>query len=177
MLTYVEFEDEDYFEAFQVPESTDGMTRVGKGGSQVDATYLISMWSQGKDAGMFKREPHIMNAATIWTMDQAQRQRKLADWRLGISRSMIDNIWKHARDFDECQDDLSRKFNESTVAVLKQKRIIGCTTTGAAKFTEDIKAASPGVLLVEEAGEILESHVITALGNNTTRMILIGDHK
>ncbi|KAH0828787.1 P-loop containing nucleoside triphosphate hydrolase protein [Lanmaoa asiatica] len=177
MLTYIEFEDEDYFDAFQVPESTDGMTRVGKNGDAIDATYLISQWSRGWDAGIFKHEPHIRDAAAIWSMDNAHRKQKLVDWKLAISRSLVDDIWKHGRDYDECQDELSRKFNESNTAVLKQKRIIGCTTTGAAKFTEDIKAASPGVLLVEEAGEILESHVITALGRDTTHMILIGDHK
>jgi hypothetical protein len=57
------------------------------------------------------------------------------------------------------------------------KRIIGCTTTGAAMFAQDIRAANPDVLLVEEAGEILESHVLTAMGQNTSQMILIGDHK
>ncbi|KIJ59315.1 hypothetical protein HYDPIDRAFT_140803 [Hydnomerulius pinastri MD-312] len=37
--------------------------------------------------------------------------------------------------------------------------------------------ARPNVLLVEEAGEILESHVLTALGPSIDQMILIGDHK
>lgn len=177
MLTYIEFDDESYFDAFQVPESTDGMVSVGKDGNPVDATYLISQWSRGRGAGIFKQEPHIQDAATVWSMPNPQRQQKLAEWRLAIKRSIVDDIWKRARDYDECQEDLSRKFNESNLAILKQKRIIGCTTTGAAKYTEDIRAASPGVLLVEEAGEILESHVLTALGRETAHMILIGDHK
>ncbi|KAG1721719.1 AAA domain-containing protein [Suillus paluster] len=63
------------------------------------------------------------------------------------------------------------------VATLMGKRIIGCTTTGAAKFAQDIRGAKPDVLLVEEAGEILESHVLTAMGESTSQMILIGDHK
>lgn len=56
-------------------------------------------------------------------------------------------------------------------------RIIGCTTTAAAKYTQQLRDALPEVLLVEEAGEILESHVLTALGEETRRLILIGDHK
>lgn len=177
MLTYIEFEDPSYFDAFQVPESTDGMVRVGNNKQPVDATYLISQWSRGQGAGIFKQEPHVQDAEAIWSMANAPRQQRLADWKLAISQSVVDYIWKRARDYDECQDELSRKFSESNIAVLKQKRIIGCTTTGAAKYTEDIRAASPGVLLVEEAGEILESHVITALGRETAHMILIGDHK
>ncbi len=33
------------------------------------------------------------------------------------------------------------------------------------------------VLIVEEAGEILESHVLTSLSANVKHVILIGDHK
>jgi len=44
-------------------------------------------------------------------------------------------------------------------------------------FRELIQAARPSVLLVEEAGEILESHVLTALSDGVEHVILIGDHK
>lgn len=53
----------------------------------------------------------------------------------------------------------------------------GCTTTAAAKYREDINAAEPDILLVEEAGEILESHILTAMGRSTKQLILIGDHQ
>lgn len=42
---------------------------------------------------------------------------------------------------------------------------------------ELIRAARPSVLLVEEAGEILESHVLTSLSDGVEHLILIGDHK
>ncbi len=38
-------------------------------------------------------------------------------------------------------------------------------------------AARPTVLLVEEAGEILESHIMTALSDKIEQVILIGDHQ
>lgn len=44
-------------------------------------------------------------------------------------------------------------------------------------FRELIRTARPSVLLVEEAGEILESHVLTALSDGVEHLILIGDHK
>ena len=75
------------------------------------------------------------------------------------------------------QDSLAQTFGQGVAAQLKGKRIIGCTTTGAAKYADVIRAISPGVLLVEEAGEILGSHIVTALGTRITQMILIGDNK
>jgi superfamily I DNA and/or RNA helicase len=74
-------------------------------------------------------------------------------------------------------NELDRKFKEKDGYILKSKRIIGCTTTAAAKYTRNIHDAAPDVILVEEAGEILESHVITALGHAAKQLVLIGDHK
>ena len=44
-------------------------------------------------------------------------------------------------------------------------------------FRNVLGAVSPDVVLVEEAGEILESHILTALTPKTKQLILIGDHK
>jgi hypothetical protein len=57
------------------------------------------------------------------------------------------------------------------------QRIIGCTITEAAKYNEIIQTAKPDILLVEEAGEILESRILTSLNPKTKQIILIGDHK
>ena len=70
--------------------------------------------------------------------------------------------------FNECQAAL--KFTLRGLSQLMPKRVIGCTNTGAAKYRKDIADLSPDVLLVEEAGEILESHVIMALSSSTTQM-------
>ena len=51
------------------------------------------------------------------------------------------------------------------------------TTTGAAKFKDKLKDLGSKVMIVEEAAEILESHVIAALIPNLEHLILIGDHK
>ncbi|KAI6101488.1 P-loop containing nucleoside triphosphate hydrolase protein [Pisolithus croceorrhizus] len=177
LLTYVEFEDPRFFDAFCVPDPEDMMKVVGPKGKAVDNTFLISRWMLGLDAGVFKDEPHVRDANEIWNMDKNRRQLEVEKWKLGILKQVVEDFCVAGEQYNYYQDDLSRKFGQALVEQLKTKRIIGCTTTGAAKFAEDIRAASPDVLLVEEAGEILESHVITALSSTTSQMILIGDHK
>ena len=61
--------------------------------------------------------------------------------------------------------------------IIKQKLIIGCTTTAAAKYAKELSNARPGIIIVEETGEILESHVLAALSSNTKHLVLIGDHQ
>jgi hypothetical protein len=179
ILTHIEFEDDAYFEAFRVPKSEDGMAVVGRRGREIDPTYLIALWERGRDAGIFKNAAHLRTeeSARIWTTPLPARQKLLAKWTQDLQKQMVDDIGTVGREYNSCQIDLARKFGESLVATLKAKRIIACTTTGAAKFTEDLRTAAPDVVLVEEAGEILESHILTALGANTNQLILVGDHK
>ncbi|KAH7890599.1 P-loop containing nucleoside triphosphate hydrolase protein [Phlebopus sp. FC_14] len=168
----------EYYEAFVVPEEDDGMVRVGKKGQAVDEQYLIKRWMQGFNAGIYEGEWHVRGAAHIWSMDNPSRQEMVKKWESELENVDIEEACEIARDYNACQDKLKCMLAErSTVAILREKRIIGCTTTGAAKHTEAIKEVGPNVLLVEEAGEILESHVVTALGPDIEQMILIGDHK
>jgi superfamily I DNA and/or RNA helicase len=78
---------------------------------------------------------------------------------------------------DDNQERLDNLYNEDKVRILQSKRIIGCTTTAAAMFNKMIRAAKPDIVLVEEAGEILEGHILTALAPTVRQLILIGDHK
>ncbi|KAH3710995.1 NFX1-type zinc finger-containing protein 1-like [Dreissena polymorpha] len=54
---------------------------------------------------------------------------------------------------------------------------MGMTTTGAAKYRKILQRVKPQIIIVEEAAEILESHIVTTLGDSCKHLILIGDHK
>jgi hypothetical protein len=177
IMAHIEFEDFEYFAALSVPVGEDGMTQVGPGGRAVNAYYLLNQWSSGKNAGIFIHHYNIRRAGNIWAMSPAARKSRAEMWKMDIWKYQVNAVCESAKAYDKCQLELQRKFEEKTVEILRTKRIIGCTTTGAAKYKESIQGASPDVLLVEEAGEIMESATITALGVDTKQMILIGDHK
>ncbi|CAL8139352.1 unnamed protein product [Orchesella dallaii] len=60
--------------------------------------------------------------------------------------------------------------------ILKNADIIGMTTTGGAKHNFLLENAKPQIVVIEEAAEILEAHVITSLTQDCKHLILIGDH-
>lgn len=177
ILDHLEFEDNDFYEAFQVPRSADGMIRVGRNNKKISPDYLLYQWAKGWDAGIFKHHPHVSRTSQIWDMSFRLRSDRLRQWKREILTARVADIYTIAMLYNACQSQLDRKLTENVSVILASKRIIGCTTTAAAKYSDDIRAALPGVLLVEEAGEILESHVLTAMGPETTQLILIGDHK
>ncbi|XP_055696912.1 NFX1-type zinc finger-containing protein 1-like [Phlebotomus papatasi] len=98
------------------------------------------------------------------------------------------NDWDNKED-PEC--DIVVNFENLRLATLKQNqmstlrmyygcrdaRIIGMTTTGAAKYHEMLDLLRPSVVIIEEAAEVPETHIITSLTEFTQQLILIGDHK
>jgi hypothetical protein len=177
LLEFLQFEHPTYFDAFCVPKSEDGMARVTRKGTAVDDFYLLEQWGKGWDAGIFAHDSGLEKPLAVWGMPPRERQSLIAGWEEDILKEELTRIYALAKQYNECVQQLDRKFSEKDINTLRSKRIIGCTTTGAAKYTETIQAALPSVLLVEEAGEILESHVLTALGKDKNQLILIGDHK
>lgn len=75
----------------------------------------------------------------------------------------------------EINDQVRTLQDASALPILAKARIIGCTTTGAAKYTsmlQDPKVA-PAVVMVEEAGELLEIHALTSLSPKTKQLIMV----
>ncbi|KAI4274065.1 MAG: hypothetical protein L6R38_006184 [Xanthoria sp. 2 TBL-2021] len=179
LMEYLEFLDDDinYYEAFTIPRSQDGSSIVGKRGKAINDLYLIDQWCSGQNRGVFSSSKMTADAVQIWAMPGRTRHTIIAKWYTAILEDRVSELSKIAAKYDKAQRELDETFKTKNIDIIKSKRVIGCTTTAAAKYAHELRAASRDVLLVEEAGEILESHVITALGEKTTQLILIGDHK
>ncbi|KAI9652701.1 MAG: hypothetical protein M1829_001484 [Trizodia sp. TS-e1964] len=176
ILAYLEFSDDDdrFYPALLVPEEEDGMIRVGKDGKEIKADYLYDRWSRGEDAGIFKEQ--ATEYPEIWAMDTKSRLEHVKRWTNTLLDEKASKIASLLSQYNKNQQRLAQLLGEKTSHTLQHMKVIGCTTTAAAKYATNIRNAAPGIVLVEEAGEILESHVLTALSSNTKQLILIGDH-
>jgi hypothetical protein len=177
VLDFLEFSaDSEYFDAFVLPENEDEMTIVGKNNKEVKRSYLITRWFRGDDAGVFKISAERA-CPDIWNMEPKARVKLRNKWEREIVEEQVTEISTLASKYDECCRRTQQLFHMKDSHIISHKRIVACTTTAAAKYTKDIQKAAPGIILVEEAGEILESHIITAMTPATKQLILIGDHK
>lgn len=179
IMEHLEFHDTDdrFFYAFKLPSSNNGEVIVRRGGKALDAFYLFKNWINGYDAGALRDHDIVREARDIWSMDIGARRAKLSGWKQAVLAEQVESIADLVKKYNAAQVELDAKFDQTVGRVLASKKIIGCTTTAAAKYRDQINAAAPDVLLVEEAGEILESHVLTALAQTVQKLILIGDHK
>ncbi|KXT02382.1 hypothetical protein AC578_230 [Pseudocercospora eumusae] len=168
--------DYDYFEAFQTPKEEDGFSMVGKHNTVVDRFYLLNQWKHGKDPGVFAGRVSPWHLE-IWSMEPAARSRKVQEWELAMFSEAVSSVCAKVKLYDECQSLLQAAQSQKDNVVIQGKRIVACTTTAAAMYTNQLQSAAPGIILVEEAGEILESHILTAMTPSTKQLILIGDHQ
>ncbi|KAB8301571.1 hypothetical protein EYC80_003415 [Monilinia laxa] len=180
ILDYLEFLDGDlpFFDTFLVPVTTkDGMTKIGRKGKALDKFYLLNRWIRKmSDAGILKGT-QSESSNMVWAIRGESRPDIINGWTSAIIEEMVEEMHKIGRQFNADQSEKQGLLDQRDVNTIKSKRIIGCTTTAAAKYSNAIQAALPGVLLVEEAGEILEAHIFTALGKTTQQLIMIGDHQ
>ncbi|CAL4077468.1 unnamed protein product, partial [Meganyctiphanes norvegica] len=61
--------------------------------------------------------------------------------------------------------------------IMRKASVVGMTTTGAATYNSILKLLAPSIVIIEEAAEILESHVITSMTSKCKHLIMIGDHQ
>jgi hypothetical protein len=177
IMDLIEFDDDEYYYALKVLPLSDGMQRVTKKGKAIGPHYLINQWVNGWDADSLRDAENVQETQEIWGMPLAARKRKYNEWRESLLKEQAERISEEAGKYNDAHSRLARKYDERNLEIVRARRIIACTTTAAAMYRNEIAAASPDVLIVEEACEILESHVITALAEDTKQVIMIGDHK
>ncbi|RIA98473.1 hypothetical protein C1645_870713 [Glomus cerebriforme] len=109
----------------------------------------------------------------IWKMSRQER-RKLHDyWRANFYEEKLSILQEN---HEKTRQKMNELYDEERRRILLTKDVIGMTTSGAAKFQKLIRYIDPKIIVCEEAGEVLEAHILSALTPSTQHLILIGDH-
>jgi hypothetical protein len=180
ILEHLKFSDDPadqvFLGAFQVPVGDGSFTLVGRKGGQIKEDYLIHRWQQGKGDGAFQGQI-TDEYRSVWSIPPRQRTEYVERWVKSLRRERHEILRSLIERSNATQRKVDDLFNEAKCDFIAKKRVVGCTTTAAAKYSSLIKRFRASCVLVEEAGEIQEAHILTALGSETKQLILIGDHK
>ncbi|XP_073534653.1 NFX1-type zinc finger-containing protein 1-like isoform X2 [Phyllobates terribilis] len=113
----------------------------------------------------------------IWELPLKKRWAVYRCWRSQYLCDIRNEIFKVE---NLCQTVVNRRKelrNEEDLLILQEADIIGMTTTGAARCRKLVQNVQPKIVIVEEAAEVLEAHIITTLNSSCQHLILIGDHQ
>lgn len=155
-------------------------------GGKVTECKFVNYYKCDDNVGMKRRTAwQISNDWAVWR----QNSDDISTWPLSI-RLQAHHQWQELRNKDIAFTiksimkqylSVSRDFKlartELDAKICKQNRIIGMTSTAAAKYHNLLETIKPRVIILEEAAEMLESHIVTAIPRSAQHVILIGDQQ
>ena len=125
---------------------------------------------------MTRREAERIN--NVWSIpDIMTRWRLYRHWMKAYCDRQTRTLYEKQEEYEQLAVRMKEIRTEEDLAILNTTKVIGVTTTGAAKYRSILQRVKPRIVVVEEAAEVLESHVITTLSNDCQQLILIGDHQ
>ncbi|KAG6850946.1 hypothetical protein H0H93_005815 [Arthromyces matolae] len=121
----------------------------------------------------------LLREGDLWSFSRVERTKLHVYWKQqvheGIYCDRIEDFKRLRRKYAEANQVYQEGKNETRRQLLKNVDLIGCTTTGAAKLASLLKGLGPRIMVVEEAGQVLEAHILGSLVPSIEHMILIGD--
>ncbi|KAL4779073.1 hypothetical protein BJX76DRAFT_365548 [Aspergillus varians] len=154
-------------------QEEDGFQRQrARGSRQMQSWLRGGRGLQGKTRGFKQlREVHVNMMTPI------ERRILYAHWleecRKRVHSDAQEALSAHAKtkaSWDRIRDEIDLRC-------LRTADVIGVTTTGLARSLAMLRRLPSKVLLCEEAGEVLEAHLLTSLLPSLEQVILIGDHQ
>ncbi|KAG8158268.1 hypothetical protein KVR01_012029 [Diaporthe batatas] len=159
------------------PDQEDGWTKVEPKKHDVIRKWLLG----GSDVRVNGRIPSRpigdLKRTSLAGMGQQERTRLHRAWVQEIRDPIITQLVETLREHDEARETRNRVRQEVRLRCLQQANIVGVTTTGLARELHLLRKLRTKVMLCEEAGEVLEAHILTAMLPSVEQAILIGDHE
>ncbi|XP_068724766.1 uncharacterized protein [Montipora capricornis] len=145
-------------------------------GKEIITADISTVKNELKDQQMMTTA-EMMRVDNIWTLKRLDRLRLYLSW--------VENYREHCRvevrtseqEYKNFCTELEAVSFEQAEEVIRQATVVGMTTTSAAKYLSVLKNVAPKIVVIEEAAEVMEAHILTSLTPNTEHTILIGDHK
>ncbi|KAI7341211.1 hypothetical protein KC315_g276 [Hortaea werneckii] len=141
-------------------------------GSELQQWLNAVPWDQEK-----RRPVAELENADLHQMTARERRRLYRSWTSKAANRVRNKFDRALGAYDKAKEELDGIRTETDQRVLRQANIIGITTSGLARNLDLLRRVNAKVLLCEEAGEVLESHLLTALLPSVEHAILIGDHQ
>ncbi|KAL6075671.1 NFX1-type zinc finger-containing protein 1 [Balamuthia mandrillaris] len=113
----------------------------------------------------------------VWQMTIPERRALWSHWHAEFRLHARDNMERRIETCREYSQKVADLDYAASLSVLQSAQVVGFTTTGCAKYQRLLEALGPRVIICEEAGEVLESHILASLASSTQALILVGDHQ
>lgn len=113
----------------------------------------------------------------IDSLSPFERRTMVEYWLKQVQVEQTERLFEEISHAEELRETLNRVHDEVSRRALLAADVIGITTTGLAKDISTLRRLRSKVVVCEEAAEVLEAHLISALVPGVEHFIQIGDHQ
>ncbi|KAJ8040048.1 NFX1-type zinc finger-containing protein 1 [Holothuria leucospilota] len=191
---YIDDEDDDIFQkkledlmAYSTDEEEDGEVEVaGATSITQDGEWNIA----GKKIKSIRAyvienlrkndlltEEMALRVFNVWELRLCDRWNLYRYWVHLYNTQLHHSLLPLHEEYDRQVKLLKEVREQEDVEIVRKAKIIALTTTGAAKYYNLVERVYPKIVIVEEAAEVLEAHIVTSLTKKCEQLILIGDHQ
>ncbi|KAI9709048.1 MAG: hypothetical protein M1820_003494 [Bogoriella megaspora] len=159
----------------------DGFQRVNYRKDNIIKTWLSeSRFRRHEQASGVSHMParalEALETVHVFHMNRRERQKLYNCWLADMRQILRDRLVSSLATYQKAKDEYDHIKDDLKLRCLNQANIIGITTSGLARNLTLLRKLRSKVLICEEAGEVLEAHLLTALLPSIEHAILIGDH-
>lgn len=156
--------------------------RTDKEGFEVVGRHPFEIWVTGGTRQVLddaETSTEIINRANtdIHSLFFGHRRKIIDIWSQEMLQESSEEFFELSRDVKHIQTRLSNVYEEIDRRVLQEAEVVGMTTSGLAKNILALQHVKAKVVICEEAGEVMEPHVMSALLPSVEHFIQIGDHQ
>ncbi|KAL3857891.1 hypothetical protein ACJMK2_012520 [Sinanodonta woodiana] len=113
----------------------------------------------------------------IWRLSTVDRWRLYRYWVFEATFPLHQQLHQYEREYDNASRRYLEARNLLDCKIMKDACIVAMTTTAAARYTRTLQEVAPPVVIIEEAAQVSEQHVLGALSSACQHLIMIGDHQ
>jgi hypothetical protein len=112
-----------------------------------------------------------------YSLNHGERCALVRLWATEVYEDTVAELLETIESSAKLQENLNNIHDESDRRILQDAEVIGVTTSGLAKRISVLQRVRSKVIICEEAGEVMEPHMISALLPTVEHCIQIGDHE
>jgi len=160
--------------------------KVDKDGYEVAGRHPLDIWMSNKNPVKPEEVPEVQLSVetllryaeiNVNSLNKIDRNLILEHWKAEIREDGADLIFESVQSAEVDRRFLSHIHDDVDRRVLQTADVIGVTTTGLARRITTLKHVKCKVVICEEAGEVLEPHMLSALLPSVEHFVQIGDHQ
>jgi hypothetical protein len=112
----------------------------------------------------------------LWNLAPIDRYKVYNEWLCKFREDEQRQIETLREQYNECAERCKELRMQVDRHIMQNAYIVAMTTTGSARYHKIINDIGPKIVIVEEAAEVFESHIVSSLSKSCQHLILIGDH-